>query len=300
MFTLKKTLLSSVPSLSRLEIIRDCEISYSAKVPSLLGNRLVPCSSLKHIDQALKLEGIAGIVTTPEFVTSVPMGLGLAISNNPVDACVEVHESLCQIKDFFWKSFETRIDESARVHPTATVASQNVVIGPGTVIGPNSVINERSVIGRNCTIGESIVVGLDALEITNVGGSRRVMRQAGGVLIEDDVTILSKVTVVRATFGGFTRIGSETIIDTLVHVAHDCKIGKRVTLVACCELSGRCELGDDSYVGPNACLRNGITLGKSSRVNMGAVVTRDVADHAVVSGNFAVEHGKWLNFVKGL
>jgi UDP-3-O-[3-hydroxymyristoyl] glucosamine N-acyltransferase len=280
--------------------VRDCEISYAAKVPSLLADRLVPCSALEHIEHAKTLTGISGIVTTVELAPSVPDVLGLAISDKPVNACVIVHESLCRIADFFWDTFATRIDETAQIHPTATIAPKNVVIGPGTIVGPNSVINEYTLIGSNCNIGESVVVGLDALEITSLGGPRRVMKQAGGVSIEDNVTILSKVTVVRATFGGFTKIGSETIIDTFVHVAHDCQIGKRVTLVACCEISGRCELGDDSYVGPNACLRNGISLGEKSRVNMGAVVTRDVAPNAIVSGNFAVDHGKWLNFVKGL
>ncbi|MGM0564424.1 MAG: DapH/DapD/GlmU-related protein [Pseudomonadota bacterium] len=281
-------------------VMRDCEFSFAAKIPSDVDKRVVPCGTPEHVALAAQEEGVVGVITTEACQADVPKHLGLAISEVPVDTCNKLHETLVLIEGFQWEDFETMVHPEAIVHPTATIAEKNVVIGKGTTIGPNSVVFERSIIGEDSHIGESVVVGLDALEITSLGGKRRVLKQAGGVKIGNNVTILAKTTVVRATFGGFTELEDEAIVDVLVHIAHDCKIKKRATLVACSEISGRCVIGEDAYIGPNACLRNGITVGNNSKVTMGAVVTRDVPKDTMVSGNFAVEHSKWLNFVKEL
>jgi len=112
--------------------------------------------------------------------------------------------------------------------------------------------------------------------------------------------ILTKSTLVRAAFGGFTRIGKNEMIDVLIDIAHDAIIGEGAPVGACAKISGRCEFRDGSYIGPNACIRNGVKIGHNATVSMGSVVTRDVADDATVSGNFAVDQQDWLQFVKSL
>lgn len=300
MFTGNKIRLQEMTEKVPIEVIRDCEFSYAAKIPSRLDGRVVSCGSRTHINAALAESGIVGIITTSELAEIVPEEFGLAISESPYRSLVLVHETLCEMDNFLWEHFPTRVHPSASVHPSAVVAERDVVIGENTRIGPGSVILERSIIGPDCNIGVNVVVGLDALEIFEGTSPRRIMRQAGGVWLERGVTVLAKCTLVRATFGGFTRLGEGTILDVLIHLAHDSQLGKDVTLVACSEISGRCELGDRAYIGPNACLRNGIKVGADAKVSMGAVVTRDVAEGQMVSGNFAVEHEKWLTFIKGL
>ncbi|MEP3225139.1 MAG: hypothetical protein ABJO01_04130 [Parasphingorhabdus sp.] len=300
MFTGNTLPLSQFSNQDGLTVIRDCNFSYVGKIPTLLEKRIVPCSEAHHIHSAITTAGICGIITTAELEEQVPESMGLAISDNPIQASLTLHETIAGIPDFQWASFDTEIHPSAFVHPSAVIADKNVQIGANSEVGPNSCIQERSLIGADCNVGENIVVGLDALEIFDGTNPRRILKQSGGVKMERGVTLLSKCTVVRATFGGFTTLGEGTIADVLIHIAHDCQIGKRVTLVACCEISGRCELDDDAYIGPNACIRNGVKIGAGAQVSMGAVVTRDVAPQAIVSGNFAVDHAKWLNFVKGL
>ena len=41
---------------------------------------------------------------------------------------------------------------------------------------------------------------------------------------------------------------------------------------------------DDSWIGPKASVRDGLTVGRNSLVGMGAVVIRDVPDNVVVAG----------------
>lgn len=283
-----------------MDVVRDCSISYVGKVPTALPRRFVPCGLPAHIEAAAVFDDIAGIVTTAEHADLVPKHVGLAIAKNPMEASLHLHEVLCGMEGFLWEHFDSRIDPTANIHPSAVIADRDVEIGAGSHIGPGSVIQERSIIRENCHIGVDVVVGLDAFEIFEQAQPRRILKQAGGVLVENGATILAKCTIVRATFGGFTHLGENAMIDVLVHVAHDAVLGEDSTVVACAEISGRCELGERAYIGPNACLRNGIRVGTDAKVTMGAVVTRDVPDGETVSGNFAVPHRHWLNFVKSL
>lgn len=300
MFTGNTTDLASAVRGLEAHCQRDVSFSYIGKVPTDLPRRVVPVSKPGHLEAALALDGIAGVIAPPGLAAQVPARLGLVVSETPVATSLHVHERLCAMEGFLWAHFDTRIDSTARVHPSAVIAERDVQIGPGAVVGPTSVVLERSVIEGGATVGVGVVVGLDAFEIFEEANPRRILRQGGGVWIEPGATILAKSTLVRATFAGFTRIRRSAMLDVLIHVAHDVDIGENATVVACAEISGRCVLGEGAYIGPNATLRNGLTIGVGSTVSMGAVVTRDVPDDTTVSGNFAVPHAQWLAFVKNL
>ena len=279
---------------------RDGEFSYVGKVPTNLPRRLVPASKPAHIEEAIATGGVAGFIATQELVAQVPNNMIAASAADPVAASLHIHERLCEMDGFLWEHFDTRIDPTASIHPSAVIAERDVVIGAHAQVGPTSVVLERSNIAEHARVGVGVVVGLDAFEIFEAAQPRRILKQAGGVWIEPHATILAHCTLVRATFGGFTRIERAAMIDVLVHIAHDAIIGPGATVVACAEISGRCELGEGAYIGPNACMRNGVKVGRNATVSMGSVVTRDVPDNVVVTGNFAVPHAEWLAFVKKL
>jgi UDP-3-O-[3-hydroxymyristoyl] glucosamine N-acyltransferase len=283
-----------------VDLVRDGQFSYVGKVPTELERRVVPATTAQHIEAASAQSGVVGVITRPELASLVPSDKSLLISEEPVTAALLIHEKLCAIDGFLWESFDSRIDPSARVHKSAVIAERDVVIGPGAEVGPTSVVLERSVIEGGAHVGVGVVVGLDAFEIFEGANPRRILKQAGGVWLESGATVLAHCTLVRATFGGFTRLCRGAMVDVLVHVAHDVTLEDNSTVVACAEVSGRCTVGEGAYIGPNACIRNGITVGSNATVSMGAVVTRDVADDATVSGNFAVPHEQWLGFVKSL
>ena len=46
--------------------------------------------------------------------------------------------------------------------------------------------------------------------------------------------------------------------------------------------------------GLSATIRNGITIGNGARINLGSVVTKDVTLGESVTGNFAINHSKFL------
>lgn len=294
------SLMEAASGLSSLTVRRDCHFAFVGKVPTLLDQRVVPCRAAAHIEAALGTDGIVGIITTNALADQVPSIMGLATADDPVSASLDLHEAIADRPNHLWEDFDTEIDPSATLHPSAVIAPRNVRIGARTVIEAGCVVRERSLIGPDVYLGPTTIVGAEALDVRQSMSPMRILRQAGGVRLGAHVQVLGHTTLVRATFGGFTEIGDESIIDVHIYIAHDCKIGRRVTMVSGTTVSGRCEIGDETYIGPNATLRNGIQVGPSARISMGSVVTQNVEPGQTVSGNFAVDHDQWLRFIKSV
>lgn len=298
MFTGNRIQLSELAGPLGLDVRRDAQIAHVGKVPTRLEARLVPCGKPIHLDEAAGETGIAAYVVTADLADAVPEAAGLVVAERPVVTAMAIHEHLAGLPGFLWKDFDSEIDPTAVIMPGAHVAARNVRIGARTVVGPNAVILERSIIGADCEIGPGTVVGGEAFEQSPGASPKRILKQGGGVWIEDWVTIQAKGTIIRSTFGGFTRIGRETKMDAQVHIAHDCQIGQRVTITACSEISGRVEIGDDAYLGPNCTISNGVRIGNKATVTIGSVVVRDVPEGARVTGNFALPHESWLKLIR--
>lgn len=300
MFTQNTERLSSFAGSAGLRIVRDCEFSYVGKIPTLLPCRIVACATARHIDEARSGAGIVGIITIAELQELVPLAMGLAISDKPLSATFDIHDMLCQREGFHWQRFETIVAPDAVIHPSAMVAPYDVVVGAGSVVSERAIVCERAVIGEACRVGPGTVVGSRAFEVRSDSQPHRILSQAGGVQIASHVEILANCTIARATFGGFTSIGEGSKIDCLVHVAHDCQIGRRVNVAACAEISGRVVVGDDVFIGPNVTISNGISIGQGATVTLGSVVVRDVPVASRVTGNFALPHEKWLSFIRSI
>lgn len=151
----------------------------------------------------------------------------------------------------------------------------------------------RVQIGMNCSIG-GIGMGYEHDE----RGNLITMPHLGIVRIEDDVTIHNNVNIDRAVLGE-TVIGKGTKIDAHVHVAHGAKIGKNCIIISLANIGGSCEIGDHTWVGMSACIKQKIKIGKNCVIGMGAVVTKDIPDNEVWVGNPArfmkkTEKRKWL------
>lgn len=299
--TEKTTQLTDISqNLHALCVVRDAEIHCVGKIPSKGAKRLVACSTESHCRQALNEPDIVAIVAPESLQEHIPDQLGYIISATPLETAYKIHEYLCDLEGHYWEDFDTIIDSSATIHPSAVVPQKNVMIGKNTRIEAGCVIMERTIIGESCKIGPCAVIGADAFEITEIDGERRVLEQAGGVKIGDFVIIQSCTHVARATFTGFTRIDDRSTLDAHIHVAHDCHIKKMVKITACAEISGRVTVEEGAYLGPNCTISNGLTIGKNAKVSLGAVVIKDVQDGQTVSGNFAIDHQAWLKFIINL
>lgn len=283
-----------------VRVFRDCDFSYIGKIPSKVNPRVVPCVKKEHALQVVNESGIVGVITTDSLQELIPKTLGLAISDNPLKSAYLIHEFLCKKKNFHWISFPSRIASTAKIHPSAVIAETDVVVMDNCIVHPHAVLYPRTILGKGSSIGAGSIIGCDGFEVDVSNSVHRILPQAGGVRIGENVDIQANCTVSRATFGGFTELGDETKFDNMVHIAHDCQIGRRVHVTACSEISGRVVIGDDAYLGPNVSISNGVSIGEGAYITIGSVVVRDVPKGARVSGNFAIDHAKWINLMRKL
>jgi UDP-3-O-[3-hydroxymyristoyl] glucosamine N-acyltransferase len=186
---------------------------------------------------------------------------------------------------------EPAIHPSAIIHPSAKLGARTR-IGPGTVIEANATFGDDCLLAANVTIcpgvqiGHRVVVQSGAV-LGSLGfgyarnpdtGEHLLFPQQGTLIIEDDVEIGANTTIDRGALGE-TRIGRGTKIDNLVHIGHNCILGKNVIIAAQVGLSGSCTiddnvviagqvgLGDHVHIGP------GVILGGQSGVYPGKHLT---------------------------
>ena len=156
-------------------------------------------------------------------------------------------------------------DDDYFVHETSVV-EPGVSIGSGTKIWHFSHILGDSSIGKNCNIGQNVVIGPN-------------VKVGDGCKIQNNVSVYPGVTLEDGVFCGPSMVFTN-VFNPRSHVSR--KHEFRQTLVK-----------KGATIGANATVVCGNDLGRYSFVGAGAVVTRGVADHALVVGNPARQVG-WM------
>lgn len=190
-----------------------------------------------------------------------------------------------------------RPQAEAEVHPSVLVGVA-CAIGPGVRIGANSRIGNNvtigagAIIGERCVIKSGAVIGEDGFgfERDESGLPVRLVH-LGGVMIGNDVEIGSLTTVCRGTLRD-TVIEDSAKIDDHVHIAHNVIVRRGAMVIACAEVSGGVEVGEFSWVGPNASIIQQLKIGSGSLIGIAANVLKNVPDGAVMVGNPAKQLSK--------
>ena len=176
------------------------------------------------------------------------------------------------------------------VHASAVVG-EGAAIGDGTRIGPGVVLGDGVVIGSDCevmarvtvypgtVVGDRVVVQAGAvLGSTGFGYARSgetgeylLFPQQGRLVVEDDVEIGANTTIDRGALGE-TRIGRGTKIDNLVHIGHNCLIGKNVIIAAQTGISGSSVVEDGAILGGQVGIGEHATVGAGVILGGGAGV----------------------------
>lgn len=110
-----------------------------------------------------------------------------------------------------------------------------------------------------------------------------MVRHFGGVTIGDRVLIGENVCVSWGTIDD-TVLSSGVKIDSLSHIAHNCRFEEDAAMAAPCRTNGSVHIGRNTYLA-GAIIRNQCTVGEIAFVGLGAVVVKDVAPGITVVGN---------------
>lgn len=111
------------------------------------------------------------------------------------------------------------------------------------------IIHPASVLGRDCRVGRGSIVCPQAVLTTNV------------------------------------EIGIGVLVNLGVTIGHDSEINDFATLSPGANISGHCKIGQQAYIGTNACIRDGVGVEAFATVGMGAVVVKTVPRGKTVVGN---------------
>jgi UDP-N-acetylglucosamine acyltransferase len=181
------------------------------------------------------------------------------------------------------------------VHPSAVI-TPGAVVPASCTVGPFCTIGPEVVLGENCTLISHVV--LDGR--TRIGG-RNVFHpfcaigvtpqdlKYGGepteTILGDDNTIRESVTVSRGTAGGggITRIGSNCLLMTCVHIGHDSQVGNHCILANAATLAGHVVIEDYATVGAFSPVHQHCTVGTYAFIGGGTIVTQDVLPFSLTS-----------------
>jgi UDP-3-O-[3-hydroxymyristoyl] glucosamine N-acyltransferase len=152
----------------------------------------------------------------------------------------------------------TRIGAGSSIGPV-------VEIGDDCILYPRVSVYERVTIGGRCIVHSGAVIGADGFGFEMADGVYKKVPQVGTVVIGDDVEIGANTCIDRATLGA-TVIGDGTKLDNMVHIAHNCRIGRHVVIAAQTGLAGGVTIGDYAVVGGQ------VGVGDKARIESKAVI----------------------------
>ena len=169
-----------------------------------------------------------------------------------------------------------KIGANVKIHPFCYIA-ENVEIGDNCEIGPNATIYDYVKMGKNCKVFPGAVVGAIPQDL-------KFENEVSYVEIGDNTTIRECATINRGTAAsgkGKTVIGSNTLIMSYAHVAHDCEVGNNCILVSYVGIAGETKVDDWAIIGGASAAHQFSNIGTHAMVAGGSRIGKDVPPYAM-------------------
>lgn len=273
-------------------------------------NQLTFLENKKYIND-LKNTKAAAVLVTSENASEVPSGTIALI-------CDEPYLSLAKISKLFAPNVvemdgeKPLIGGGTKVMPNVYIGKDSVVgsdctimagafigdnvkIGNNTIIYPNVTVYRDCTIGNDCIIHAGTVIGSDGFGFANTKDGKYIkIYQNGNVTIGNDVEIGANCAIDRAVFNS-TIIEDGVRLDNLVHIAHNCKIGRGSILVGQVGIAGSTILNAYVVMGGQSAVAGHLEIAPFTTIAGRAGVTKSITEPKKSWAGFPLfEHREWL------
>ncbi len=178
------------------------------------------------------------------------------------------------------------------IHPNVVIYPE-AVIGDRTILHANCVIHERTRIGSDCVIHSGAAIGSEGFGFVPTPEGWLKMEQSGYTILEDGVEVGCNSAIDRPAVGE-TRVGRNTKLDNLVHIAHGCEVGEATVMAAQVGLAGGVKVGDRVILAGQVGIANQTKLGNGAIATAKTGIHSDVKPGEIVSGTPAIPHKVYL------
>ena len=147
-----------------------------------------------------------------------------------------------------------------------------VEIGDGCKILPHATVFNYVKMGRSCCVFPGAVIGAIPQDLKFEG-------EVSYVELGDNVTVRECATINRGTKAsgkGITKIGSNTLLMSYTHIAHDCNVGSHCILVSYTGIAGETEVEDWAILGGGTLSHQFSKIGQHAMVGGGSKINKDV------------------------
>lgn len=273
-------------------------------------NQLTFLENKKYIND-LKNTKAAAVLVTPENASEVPNGTIALV-------CDEPYLNLAKISKLFAPNVieldgeKPLVGGGTKVMPNVYIGKDSVIgsdctimagafigdnvkIGNNTIIYPNVTVYRDCTIGNDCIIHAGTVIGSDGFGFANTKDGKYIkIYQNGNVKIGNDVEIGANTAIDRAVFNS-TIIEDGVRIDNLVHIGHNCKIGRGSILVGQVGLSGSTILNPYVIMGGQSATAGHLEIAAFTTIAARGGVTKSISEPKKSWAGFPlIEHRQWL------
>jgi UDP-3-O-[3-hydroxymyristoyl] glucosamine N-acyltransferase len=183
-----------------------------------------------------------------------------------------------------------RIGARCRIGANAVIGA-GVELGTDCVIGPNVSIS-HALVGHHVTVASGGVIGGEGFGFVPTRTGLTKISQLGRVVIGNHVDIGNNTAIDRGSLGD-TVIGDGSVLDNLIHIAHNVRIGKGCVIAAQCGIAGSTTVGDYVMMGGHAAVKDHVTIGNRVRIAAKSGVIHNIPDGATIGGLPAIPTREW-------
>ena len=171
---------------------------------------------------------------------------------------------------------KAEIDGSVEVGPYCVIEG-NVRIAGGCRLYQNVYLTGWTTIEEDCVLHPGVIVGHEPQDV-DFQGSRSFCRIGRGTILRENVSVHRGTKPESETV-----VGEDCFLLGGAHVAHNCVLGNRVTMINNVLLAGYVEVEDGVTLSGGALVHQFVRIGTLAMITGNACVRMDIPPYAIVT-----------------